>query len=164
MLEMDRSVNKNSSSFASLRLCALCACILFPTLARAAEPKKITYQDDLLPVLRNSCLYCHNPDKKKAGLDLSTYAATLAGSDNGKVVKPGDPSGSPLLKTLTHEAEPFMPQKADKLPDAQIAMFRTWVATGAPENSGSKVIVAEKKNDMAIVATAVGKPEGPPPM
>src|SRR5260370_11605600 len=117
-----------------------------------------------MPVLRNSCLNCHNPDKKKAGLDLSTYAAAIAGSDNGKVVKPGDPSGSPMMKTLTHEAEPFMPQKADKLPDAQIAMFRTWIATGAPEKAGSKVTVAETKNDLAIVASAVGKPQGPPPM
>ena len=134
------------------------------TSARAAEaPKKVTYQDDLLPVLRDSCLNCHNPDKKKAGLDLSTYQGTMAGSDNGVVVKPGDPSGSSLLKTIAHTEEPFMPQKADKLPDPKLAMFKIWIATGAPESRDSKVKVAEKKNDLATVV-AVGKPAGPPPM
>jgi len=41
----------------------------------------------LLPIFRNACLNCHNPDKKKAGLDLSTYQATLQGSENGKILR-----------------------------------------------------------------------------
>ena len=154
------------SSFASLRLWVLCACIcLCVSVCDAADaPKKITFQDDLLPVLRDSCLNCHNPDKKKAGLDLSTYHGTMTGSDNGAVVKPGDPSGSSLLKTIAHAEEPFMPQKADKLLDPKIALFKTWIAGGAPENSGSKVKVAEKKNDLATAVATIGKPAGPPPM
>jgi hypothetical protein len=133
--------------------------------ANAADaPKKINYQDDLLPVLRDSCLNCHNPDKKKAGLDLSTYQGMMSGSDNGVVVKPGDPAGSLLMKTMTHSEEPFMPQKADKLADPKLAMFKTWIATGAPENSGSKVTVVEKKNDLTTVVATIGKPAGPPPM
>src|SRR5438132_1520001 len=114
-------------------LCSLCLCgsILLSGTARAADaPRKITYADDLLPILRDSCLNCHNPDKKKAGLDLSTYQATMAGGDNGIVVKPGDPSASLLIKSITHAEEPFMPQKADKLADAKINLVRTWVATG----------------------------------
>jgi hypothetical protein len=132
--------------------------------ADALAAKKITYQDDLVPVLRDACLNCHNPDKKKAGLDLSTYSALMTGSDNGAVVKPGDPSASLLIKTMTHSEEPFMPQKADKLPDAKIAMFKTWIAGGAPETANSKVMVVEKKNDVATSVAKIGKPEGPPPM
>src|SRR6476620_817071 len=130
MLEMRRSVNKKFISFASLRLCALCACILLPSLSSAADAKKITYQDDLMPVLRNACLNCHNPDKKKAGLDLSNYSSAMTGSDNGKVIKPGDSAGSMLFKTMTHAEEPFMPQKADKLPDKELALFKAWIDGG----------------------------------
>jgi hypothetical protein len=151
-------------SLRTLCLCVLCAAILVPIAQAADAPKKITFQDDLLPVLRDSCLNCHNPDKKKAGLDLSTYQGTMSGSDNGVVVKPGDPAGSLLMKTMTHAEEPFMPQKADKLADPKLAMFKTWIASGAPENSGSKVTVVEKKNDLATVAATIGKPAGPPPM
>ena len=50
----------------------------------------VTYQETIRPLLQNSCLNCHNPDKHKAGLDLSTYDATMDGSDNGKVVETGD--------------------------------------------------------------------------
>ena len=33
---------------------------------------KVTYQDQILPIFRNKCLKCHNADKMKADLDLST--------------------------------------------------------------------------------------------
>ena len=33
--------------------------------------EKVTYVDHVLPIFRNACNNCHNPDKKKAGLDLS---------------------------------------------------------------------------------------------
>jgi WD40 repeat protein len=150
-------------------LCSLCLCgsILLPAAFARAEDsaaKKVTYQDDILPVMRNACLNCHNPDKKKAGLDLSNYSAAMTGSDNGKVVKPGDPQGSLLFRTITHAEEPYMPQKADKLPDKEISLFKDWIAGGAPETSSSKVTVAAKKNDLSTVVAKVGRPEGPPPM
>src|SRR5437879_3859576 len=46
----------------SLRLCGstLFVCVGAPLTFADAPAKKITYQDDLLPVLRDSCLNCHN--------------------------------------------------------------------------------------------------------
>ena len=32
---------------------------------------KVTYEDHILPIFRNSCLKCHNADKMKADLDIS---------------------------------------------------------------------------------------------
>lgn len=144
--------------------CAM-ATVVALSSALAAE-EKVTYQDQVMPILRNSCLGCHNPDKKKAGLDLSTYAAAMAGSDDsGAVVKPGDPSSSRLYKVVTHEEEPKMPQKAAKLPDKELEVFRKWIAQGALENSGSKVAVAKKSGpDLSLTTVTIGKPEGPPPM
>src|SRR5678815_3460070 len=46
------------------------------SVAPAAD--KVTYDDHVLPIFRNSCLNCHNPDKKKAGLDLSTYPGAVS--------------------------------------------------------------------------------------
>src|SRR5687768_3592926 len=66
---------------------------------------KVTYQDNVLPVFRNACLNCHNPDKKRAGLDLSSYAATLAGGNTGKAIEPGDPDGSLLYRLVMHTEE-----------------------------------------------------------
>src|SRR5688500_12253170 len=62
----------------------LAAALLLNASARG-DTSKVTYVDNVLPIFRNACLNCHNPDKKKAGLDLTTYGGTIAGSENGKV-------------------------------------------------------------------------------
>jgi len=131
----------------------------------AAGGKKLTYQDDVLPIFRNACLNCHNPDKKKADLDLSTHAGVMTGGGDGKVVVPGDPGGSKLYRTMTRAEEPFMPMKADKLPEAQLNVIRDWIAAGAPENSSSKVSAVKKPTiDLTAVGPVKGRPAGPPPM
>src|SRR2546423_7403174 len=100
------------------------AALLSVSSLRAAD--KTNYQDDVLPIFRNNCLNCHNPDKKKAGLDLSTYKTALAGSDNGAVINSGDPDGSLLYKAVTHAEEPTMPPKKEKLPDKELALIKAW--------------------------------------
>lgn len=138
--------------------------LVFCTAAHAADaptPPKVTYQDHVLPLFRNACLNCHNPDKKKGDLDLSTYAGLTAGGGSGKVVLPGDADGSTLMKVITWSAEPNMPPKGDKLPDKDLATIRTWIASGAPENSGSKIAAVKPKTDLAVVNSTAGKPTGP---
>ena len=50
---------------------AIAAALLAAASLTAAD--KVTYEDDVLPIFRNKCLKCHNADKMKADLDLSTY-------------------------------------------------------------------------------------------
>src|SRR5438477_10435659 len=131
--------------------------------ADAAPATKITYQDNILPIFRNACLNCHNPDKKKGGLDISSYSGAMAGSDSQKVIVPGDPDGSVLYRCVMHIDEPKMPQKADKLPQKDLDLIKQWIAGGALENTGSKAII-KPKVDLGVVTSAVGRPAGPPPM
>jgi hypothetical protein len=120
----------------------------------------VTYQEKIRPLFQESCLNCHNPDKRKAGLDLSSYDATMDGSDNGKVVELGDADKSVLYKVLTHAEEPFMPKGADKLPDSEIDVIRQWIAANAPEKAGGAV--AKTNAGPAVAAAAVEeKPTGP---
>src|SRR6266480_4031401 len=77
--------------------------VVFAQGVFAADPPaapKVTYQDNILPLFRNSCLNCHNPDKKKGGLDISSSSAAMAGSDSQKVIVPGDPDGSVLFRCV----------------------------------------------------------------
>jgi mono/diheme cytochrome c family protein len=57
----------------------------------ALAQEKTTYQDHVRPIFNTSCVSCHNPDKNKAGLDLTSYSATMKGSSNGKILDLGDP-------------------------------------------------------------------------
>jgi hypothetical protein len=143
------------------------AVVFSPTLraadAPAKEAPKVTYQDHVLPILRNTCLNCHNPDKKKGDLNLASYSGAMAGSGGGKVIEPGDPDASKLYKAITWAEEPNMPPKGDKLPEKDLAVIRAWIAGGALETSSSKAAAVKPKSNLAVVASA-GKPEGPPPM
>jgi WD40 repeat protein len=134
----------------------------FSTSSLAQE--KITYTDHLLPVFRNTCLNCHNPDKKKGELDLSTYAGVLTGGGSGKAVEPGDPEGSLLYRLVTHAEEPSMPPKG-KLGDKELETIKQWIVGGVLETSGSTAVVSDKpKLDLTVSVAAKGKPDGELPM
>src|SRR5215208_4023120 len=120
--------------------CAVLGVLLLPTTASAQD--KVTYQDHVLPVFRNTCLNCHNPEKKKAGLDLSSYATAMAGSENGKVIEPGDPDGSLLCRLVQRTEEPFMPPKGDKVPEKDLEAIKKWIAGGGLETAGSSAVVS----------------------
>src|SRR5918993_2398057 len=139
---------------------------LAPVLgASALAQEKVTYQDHVLPIFRNSCFSCHSADKKKADLDLSSYAAAMAGGSSGKALEPGSPDGSLLYRLVTHAEEPQMPPKGGKLPDKDLNTIKAWIAGGLLENSGSAAMVPSKpKLDLAIAVNDSGKPDGPPPM
>ena len=125
---------------------------------------KITYDDHIFPIFESKCLNCHNPDKKKGDLDLSTYTGTMAGSSGGKIALSGDGGSSKLFTVAVHTEEPVMPPEGDKIAKKDAELIRTWIDGGLLENKGSK---AKKRPKPAFTLGSIptGKrPEGPPPM
>jgi WD40 repeat protein len=136
---------------------------LITSSARAAD--KITYQDNILPLVEANCSKCHNADKKKADLDLTSYQGVLKGSGSGLVVLSGNVDGSKLWKALTHSEEPYMPPNRPKLDDKDLDLIKKWIAGGLLENAGGKAVAsAGPAVDLTLKADSIGKPEGPPPM
>lgn len=133
-------------------------------VSSALAQEKITFQDHILPLVEANCAKCHNGDKKKGDLDLTGYAAALAGGASGKVVVPGDPEASKLIKVITHAEEPTMPPNRGKMADKEITAFKKWIAGGLLENLGSKALAGKPTVDLSVGAGAIGRPEGPPPM
>ena len=86
---------------------------------------------EAMVLLKANCFSCHNPDKEKGGLDLTSREAILTGGDNGKVLQPGKAAASRLVQTLQPGADPHMPPK-DQLSPRAIAALETWVNDGAP--------------------------------
>jgi WD40 repeat protein len=122
------------------------------------------YKDHVLPVLRKHCLNCHSSDKAKADLDVSSYAALMAGGSSGEAVKPGNSAQSLLFRTVNHEVEPNMPPKGTKIPDADLAILKKWIDGGAAETAVGAAKSAARKVDIDPVNVKLGKPDGPPPM
>lgn len=138
----------------------LACCQAIPALAADAPPN---FEEHVLPVFREKCCSCHNPDQKKGGLDLSSWGQTMAGGSSGEVVSPGDPDGSYLLMLVKHTSEPKMPPESDRLPDPMVAVLTKWIAGGAIERNGSQP-VARKQNNLALDGAAATRPDGPPVM
>lgn len=81
-------------------------------LPPAATKKGLTYSTDIKPLLEASCTRCHGQDRPKAGLQLTSLAAILKGSKEGKVVVPGDSKKSILVIAAAQiDEETAMPPK-----------------------------------------------------
>src|SRR5437016_2634831 len=157
LLSLRRSVSQ------ALLLGSVAFCLAFSIGAEAQE--KITYQEHVLPLIENNCGKCHNPDKKKADLDLTSYGGIIKGSGSGQVVVSGNLDGSKLWRAITQVEEPTMPPNKPKLPDKELEIFRKWILGGLLETSGSKAIAASKPAvDFTLKPGSVGKPEGAPAM
>lgn len=130
----------------------------------AIAQEKITYDEHVLPVFQQSCLNCHNPDKTKGGLDLSSFSGTMKGGSGGKIAEPGNP-GSTLISVVRHTAEPKMPPEGDKLANEQIQILQRWIEGGLLENPASTARKASKpKFEITPRTDPASKPDGPPPM
>ena len=136
--------------------------VFLSSLARSQE--KVTFDAHVLPVFEAACLNCHNPDKSKGGLDLSTYAATIKGGSGGAIVEAGDP-GSRLIAVVRQTIEPKMPPEGDKLGADRIDVLVKWIEGGLLENAQSKARKAPKpKIALTVAADPAARPDGPPPM
>lgn len=102
-----------------------------PTEAVVGESGEVSFSRDILPVLQSRCINCHGGQRTSEGLDMKTYQALMAGSQNGSVVTPGDAANS-LFVTLSAEGK--MPKRGPKLTPAEIKLLTDWVNAGAPNN------------------------------
>jgi mono/diheme cytochrome c family protein len=95
------------------------------------------------------CANCHCPGGSgpMSLTDAASSYAALVGADptnstarqaGEKRVVPGDPSKSFLLNKLTGQMDfgegDVMPQNGTSLTAAQVALIRSWIQAGAPEN------------------------------
>ncbi|RMF43048.1 MAG: hypothetical protein D6753_06180 [Planctomycetota bacterium] len=128
------------------------------------EETKITFEDHIKPIFREHCSACHSESDKESDLALDSYGATLAGGSSGQVIVEGNADASRLFKLITHAEQPYMPPDQDPIPKEQMALIKTWIEQGMPENAGSKI----KRNNAAAASllgnVTTGRPEGPPPM
>jgi mono/diheme cytochrome c family protein len=132
-------------------------CLLVPTgvvRADAANPEGVKlFEAKIRPILAQSCVGCHGPDKHKGDLRLDTREFLLkGGKDEDKVVKviePGDPAKSMIIEAVNYKNEdlqmpPVKKKVSQKLTDDQIKDLTEWVKLGAPY--GDKPVEAVKKD------------------
>ena len=99
--------------------------------AGASRADDDLFREKIAPLLRQHCIGCHNPDKAKGDLDLSTRATAVKGGAHGPAVVPGKAAESLLLE-FVGGAKPKMPRGAVPLTAGQQADLQRWITAGAP--------------------------------
>jgi WD40 repeat protein/mono/diheme cytochrome c family protein len=118
-----------------------------PTPLRAAEPP-VSYSKQIAPIFTATCVGCHQPEKKKGALDMSTHGALMAGAMGEPVVVAGQPAKSKLVAMISGD-DPEMPEKGDPLSRQQVELIARWIQEGA-------------KNDAPAAAPAQAGPAAQP--
>lgn len=111
-------------------------------IAELKRDAPVDFARDIHPLLKRSCLACHNTTKAKAGLNLESPATILKGGDSGPAAVIGKGAESLLLRTASHAEDPPMPPPGNKVnaPDLSpedLGLLKLWVDQGL---KGSAVV------------------------
>jgi mono/diheme cytochrome c family protein len=130
------------------------------TVALSPKDAAVSFEQRVLPLLKQKCFACHGADaqKIKGELDLHTRAGMLKGGKSGSpALMPGDPDKSPLYVAVTRRNNDLAmpPKENDKLTAAEVEVIRAWVAAGAPWSDVSAPSAAAWDNSSKEGVTVV---------
>src|SRR5271154_2357928 len=100
---------------------------------------KIDFDRDIRPILENSCVRCHGPQKPRSHFRLDNRESALNGGDNNtNDIVPGDSSKSLLIHYVARQVPDMeMPPtgRGNPLTPQQIGLLRAWIDQGANWNT-----------------------------
>ena len=128
--------------FAVLSFSALVSIeLVSPALASPAQGAgEVSYKNDVLPIIHDYCLNCHEPGGKgyeKSGLDMRTYQGLMKGTKFGSVIKPGDSFTSIMIQVIegrVHASIKMPYGMSGGLAKDKIEILKKWVNQGARNN------------------------------
>lgn len=105
-------------------------------LSLSALSAKVSFNDDIRPLLSNHCYRCHGPDEedRKAKLRLDTREGAMRGHNGFAAIVPGNLDDSELIyRIVTDDEDEVMPPpgKGERFTKEQIALFKQWIEEGA---------------------------------
>lgn len=111
---------------------------------------------DLVPILADKCLTCHQESKAKGKYRVDQFTELLkAGNSDEIPITPKQLEQSYFYHLLVTDAEEDrMPQDDDPLPKAQIELFKRWIEEGAkfdgPDPNASLVSLRQDTPQVAV--------------
>ncbi len=98
--------------------------------------RPVSFEQDVLPILKKNCIACHNQADAESNLVVETPAALLKGGSLGPAVVANKADDSLLLKVAAHRVEPIMPPEdndvnAGNLTPRELGILKQWINEGA---------------------------------
>jgi len=102
----------------------------------AAADESPTYEGDIAPIFKRSCIRCHSASARKGELDLSSPHGLFKGGESATTIVSGDSEASYLYE-LVHEH--MMPPEGEgkHLTKQDVATIKLWLDNGTPFADGT---------------------------
>jgi len=117
---------------------------------RKTEAEMLVYEDMIAPIFEAKCLSCHNEQKSKGDLLMTSYENLLKKGKSGKLALAiGAPDSSELYNrvVLPVEHEDHMPPEGKTpMTENEIALLKFWIASGAKNN----LLINEAKKEETV--------------
>lgn len=97
--------------------------------ARTAEQARF-FENEVRPLLIESCLKCHGAEKQEGGLRLDSRDHILTGGDSGPAIEAGQSHKSLLVSAVKYQELEMPPNKP--LSEEQVDALVKWIDNGAP--------------------------------
>lgn len=118
-------------------------------IANVVRSGAVSFDKEILPILRKNCLACHSASEANAELVLETPAGILKGGESGPAAVAGKGAESLLIQLASHQKEPVMPPAGNdvaavNLTSQELGLIKLWIDQGAQGSGLSGVISPEK--------------------
>lgn len=97
--------------------------------AKQLAAQELYFENEVRPVLAQSCIKCHGSEKQEGGLRLDSLEHMLTGGDSGPAIAPGAVADSLIVSAIRYQ-DLEMPPSGQLSPEVQ-AVLETWVEQGA---------------------------------
>lgn len=94
----------------------------------------MVFKDIIRPIFEEKCFGCHGPAKQKGKLRMDEFDALMKGGKNGKVLSPGKPAESELIKRIELSVDDdhhMAPKEKAQVSENELALLKWWIENGA---------------------------------
>jgi WD40 repeat protein len=114
-------------------------------IAKITRTTSVSFQKEILPILRNNCLACHSASEADGELVLESPQSMLKGGDTGPAIIAGKGAESLLIQLASHQDDPAMPPPNNKvaakpLTPQELGLIKLWIDQGAQGSSLDSVL------------------------
>ncbi len=139
--------------------------LCIPLLLAAIQPAfgdgdETLFRRQVAPLLEQRCVNCHQGEKPKGGLSLTTLEGLLAGGESGPAIVPGKSNEGLLVEYVSGE-KPEMPKAGAALTADQVADVRQWIDSGADWPAGLVLKNAQRADANWWAFQPIARPDPP---
>jgi uncharacterized membrane protein len=125
------STDGSESGRASLKRSALNKKSSSAAVIPPPSRRKINFEKDIEPILKENCAKCHDDGKSKGDYRIDNRDLFIKGGKDGPAAVPGESHVSYVVKLISGvEPKKIMPSKGRRLTDEEIGVIRAWIDQG----------------------------------